>query len=379
MSSEPIRVAVVMGNFTSGGIKSVILNYYKHIDKEKFQFDLLIYEDSFDSDYSEFESLGARIFKVSTIKNPIKHVYDCYKIFKEEKFKIVHGYLNTLNVFPMLAAQLAGVPVRIAENLSTGHDGENKTKVKNILKKFALFSPTHIAANSVYAAEWLYGKENLSKCTIFRNALDLDKYKFDEKLRNETRQKLGIEDNFVIGHIGRFEYQKNHDFLVDVFNEVYKKNNKAMLLLVGYGSLKEKIFEKINRLSLSDVVVDLGKTEDIIPLYNAMDCFVMPSYYEGLPVVGIEAQANSLPCVFSTEITEEVAVTKNVVFISLNDKVYKWVLAIISLQNISRSDVSSYLISNGYDVFNETKKLEKYYVFCLEAKNDKSNYFNGNI
>jgi len=377
--TEPIRVAVVMGNFTSGGIKSVILNYYKHIDKEKFQFDLLIYEDSFDSNYSEFEKLGARIFKVSSIKNPIKHIYDCYKIFKEQKFKIVHGYLNTLNVFPMLAAQLAGVPVRIAENLSTGHDGENKTKVKNVLKKFALLSPTHIAANSVYAAEWLYGKDNLDKCAVFRNALDLDKYKFDKKLRNETRQKLGLEDNFVIGHIGRFEYQKNHDFLIDIFDEVYKKNNKARLLLVGYGSLKEKIFEKIERLGLSEVVIDLGKTEDIIPLYNAMDCFVMPSYYEGLPVVGIEAQANSLPCIFSTEITEEVAVTKNVGFVSLDNEVDEWAIATLNLQNMGRLDISCYLISNGYDVFCEAEKLEKYYVLCLEESNDKSNYFNGNI
>lgn len=363
MSTKPIRVAVVMGNFTSGGIKSVILNYYKHIDREKVQFDLLIYDDSFDNDYSEFESLGARIFKVSSIKNPLKHVYDCYKIFKKEKFKIVHGYLNTLNVFPMLAAQLAGVPVRIAENLSTGHDSENKTKIKNILKKFALISPTHIAANSVYAAEWLYGKANVGKCMIFRNALDLEKYKLDEKVRNETREKLGLKDNFIIGHIGRFEYQKNHDFLIDVFNEVYKQDNNARLLLVGYGSLKDKIFEKIKRLGLEDVVLDLGKTEDIIPLYNAMDCFILPSFYEGLPVVGIEAQANSLPCVFSTEITKEVVINENVKMISLNVGSNFWAYDIV---NIKRCDINYNLIENGYDIKVEAKKMERYYIKALK-------------
>ena len=359
MIKYPIRVAVIMGKYTPGGIKSVIMNYYREIDKSKIQFDFFVYDNSPDKDYSEIESMGGKIVFMSSLKNPVKNVIDCYKAFKKNNYPIVHGYLNTLNVFPMFAAWLANVPVRIAENLSTAHPGEKKSIIKSLLKPFNFIFPTHYAANAIYAGKWLYGDREFA---VFRNGLDLSKYKHDEVRREAIRVKYGISDNFVIGHIGRYEYQKNHSFLIDVFKAIHDRDNKARLLLVGYGSLKDEIWNKISNLGLQNAVIDAGKTENIIPLYDAIDCFVLPSFYEGLPVVGIEAQAMGLPCVFSDEVTRETGVSENTVFIPLSASTETWVERIEELKTkrVLRNDRA--LRDAGYDITNEAKRLVEYYM-----------------
>lgn len=362
MINYPIRVAVIMGKYTPGGIKSVIMNYYREIDKSKIQFDFFVYDNSPDKDYSEIESMGGKIVFMSSLKNPVKNVIDCYKAFKKNGYPIIHGYLNTLNVFPMFAAWLAKVPVRIAENLSTAHPGEKKSIIKSLLKPFNLIFPTHYAANAIYAGKWLYGDREFA---VFRNGLDLSKYKHDEVRRKAIRAQYDISDNFVIGHIGRYEYQKNHSFLIDVFKAIHDRDDKARLLLVGYGSLKDEIWNKISKLELQNAVIDAGKTEDIIPLYDAMDCFVLPSFYEGLPVVGIEAQAMGLPCVFSDEVTRETGISENTVFIPLSASTETWVERIEELKTkrVLRNDRA--LRDAGYDIKNEAKRLVEYYLSNL--------------
>ena len=362
MIKYPIRIAVIMGKYTPGGIKSVIMNYYREIDKSKIQFDFFVYDNSPDKDYSEIESMGGKIVFMSSLKNPIKNVIDCYKAFKKNNYTIVHGYLNTLNVFPMFAAWLAKVPVRIAENLSTAHPGEKKSIIKSLLKPFNLIFPTHYAANAIYAGKWLYGDREFA---VFRNGLDLSKYKHDEVRREAIRAQYSISNNFVIGHIGRYEYQKNHSFLIDVFKAIHDRDNKARLLLVGYGSLKDEVWNKIANLGLQNAVIDAGKTEDIIPLYDAMDCFVLPSFYEGLPVVGIEAQAMGLPCVFSDEVTRETGVSENTVFIPLSASVKTWVERIeeLKIKRVLRNDRA--LRDAGYDIKNEARRLVEYYLSSL--------------
>lgn len=367
----PLRVAVIMGKYTTGGIKSVIMNYYRHIDKSKVQFDIFVYDSSTDKDYTEIENMGGKVIEMPSLRNPLKHIITLKRIFREKQYKCIHGYLNTLNVFPMLAGKLAKVPVRISENLSTAHPGERKSLIKNVLKPFSCTFPTHIAANSKYSAVWMYGEKRLPQCEIFNNGLDLNVYKFNPVVRQEVRQNLGLEDNFVIGHIGRYQYQKNHNFLIDIFNALHKKDPKSKLLLVGYGKIKNEIFEKIARLGLSESVIDCGQTENIMPLYNAMDCFVLPSYYEGLPVVGIEAQATGLPCIMSTEVTDETAITQNAEFISLEKSAEYWADKILKWKNYNRKDVSGQISRSGYDIVTEAKKLEKYYFSCLEEKGVK--------
>lgn len=361
--NEPIRVAVVVAQFVTAGTKSYIMNYYRNIDRSRIQFDFIVNNTS-DGNYQEIYDLGGKVYEITpALKNPIKNVLDTYKILKEQNYKIVHGLTNALNIFPMFAGWLAHTPIRISENLSTAHPSEKKkTFVKNLLRPFSTLFPTHLVANSELAAKWLFGEK---KCLILRNGIDLEKFKFDEKLRCKTRLELGIDDEFVIGHIGRFDYQKNHNFLVDVFNEIHMNNSKSKLLLVGYGELKEKIDKKINELGLREYVVDCGATEDIAKLYNAMDCFVLPSFYEGLPVVGIEAQSTGLPCIFSSEVTEEVKVNENVSFLSLSDSIQKWGNCVISHKGnrIIRQDC---LIAKGYDIKKESLNLMKFYEELLK-------------
>lgn len=187
---QPIRVAQIMGKHVTGGIKSVIMNYYENIDREVIQFDFIVDSDSPLKDYSDIEKLGGRVYEIPPVKNIWGHVFECRKILKRERYLIVHGYVNTLNVFPMLAAFLGGIPVRIAENLSTAHPGERKTTLKNILRPFSRFFSTHIAANSKFSGEWLYGLKHMDKCRIINNAINLNEYSFKENLRAETRSEI---------------------------------------------------------------------------------------------------------------------------------------------------------------------------------------------
>lgn len=374
MENNKIKVAIVMGKFTSGGIKSVITNYYSNVDRNKISFDLLIDNNSPIDDYSEIEAIGGRVCKISTLSNPFKYISQIYKLSKENKYDIIHGYVNALNVFSMFAGKMAGVPVRIAENLSSAHPGEKKTIVKNILKPFSKIFPTDLAACSKSCGEWLYGKKDIEsgKVRIFNNAISLKKYTYDKELRDNVRNSLGLSDeNFVLGHIGRYQYQKNHNFLIDIFDEVYKRDKNSRLLLVGYGDLKEEIFNKINSLGLKDAVIDMGATENIAGLYNAMDVFVLPSFYEGLPVVGIEAQATGLPCVFSTEVTKETGVIPDTKFVELSENKEKWADEILKIRdNYKRANTENYIIDAGFDIETEGRKLQDYY-FDLISKHCK--------
>lgn len=365
VKQRPIRVAIVMGKHITGGIKSVIMSYYNSIDRNTIQFDFLVDSDSPNKNYSDIEKLGGKVYEIAPTRHLFKHIIECRKVLRENDYLIVHGYLNTLNVFSMMAAKMAGVPVRIAENLSTAHPGEPKTKIKNLLKPFSHFFATHIAANSKYAAEWIYGKEQLCKCNIITNALDLEKYQYNAVIREKARNSLDINENFVVGHIGRYHYQKNHDFLINIFYELHKLDPNSKLLLVGYGSLKKTIFEKIKKLNLEDAVIDMGATENIIDLYNAMDVFVLPSFYEGLPVVGIEAQACGLPCIFSDEITHETQITDAVEFMPLSYSALEWAKCILKWKGKLRVPENESITKNGYNIKNAAKDLAEYYITLL--------------
>ncbi len=360
----PIRVAQVVGKMVNGGVEAVVMNYYRHIDREKVQFDFIVDEDSTVIPREEIESLGGRVFIVPPYQKLNKYIPALIKLFKENRYKIVHSHINTLSVFPLFAAKCAGVPVRIAHNHSTAAPGEWKKNIlKYTLRPFAKVFATHYAACSKYAAEWLFGKKTVAqgKVKIFNNAIDLDKFKFDENVRNEVRKELGIEDKFVIGHVGRFCYQKNQEFLIDVFAEVYKKNPNAVLLLIGEGEDKKKIEQKVHDMKLKNVMF-LGNRNDVDRLYNAMDVFVLPSRYEGLPVVGVEAQVNGLPCLLSDKMTKETKMTENAELLCVEEGLEKWADSILNKINLPRNK-NGYrnLIENGFSIKERVCRLADYY------------------
>lgn len=357
----PTRIAHVVGKMVNGGVEAVVMNYYRHIDRSKVQFDFIVDEDSTYIPSEEIESLGGRIYIVPPYQKLNKYIPTLIKLFKENQYKIVHSHINTLSVFPLYAAKKAGVLVRIAHNHSTAAPGEWKKNIlKYTLRPFAKVYATHYAACSRYAGEWLFGKRSVERgeVTIFNNAIDLDKFKYDENVRNEVRKELGLEGKFVIGHVGRFCYQKNQEFLIDVFEEVYKQNPNAVLMLVGDGPDREKIEEKVKQCKLSNQVLFLGNRIDADRLYQAMDVFVFPSRYEGLGMVAVEAQFCGAVTLMSDRVPDDAKILDSTLSLSLTCSAKEWADNILQKSSIER-------INNGmyakYDISKEAIKLMLYY------------------
>lgn len=359
---KPIRIAQVMGKMMNGGVESVVMNYYRHIDRTKVQFDFFADEDSSLPQRAEIESLGGRIYVVPPYQQIGDYIKKLIALFRENNYKIVHSHLNTLSVFPLYAAKKAGVPVRIAHNHSTAGKGETKKNImKYMLRPFAKVNATHYAACSRYAGEWFFGKKSMEKgeVTIFNNAIDLDKFRYNEKVRNEVRKELGLEGKFVVGHVGRFCYQKNHSFLIDVFDEICRKNPNAMLILAGTGELLDEVKQKTSSLNLDNKVLFLGNRSDVERLYQAMDVFVLPSRYEGLPVVGVEAQAAGLACVLSDAMTKETKLLDSTIMLGLEDGAGMWCEHILAQKRIRTSDIRKNM--EIFDISKQAVRLTEYY------------------
>lgn len=364
---EPIRIAQVVGPVVLGGVDTMVMNYYRHIDRSKVQFDFIMdgYEKTPIDD--EIRALGGRVYKVEPYaKNIVKSMRQYYRIFRENRYPIVHCHMNTLSVFPLFEAWRAGVPVRIAHSHSTAVKSEGtRTTIKYMLRPFSKLFPTDYCACSEYAGRWLFGDKffDSGKVRVIKNAIDLERFSFKPQVRTQMREKLGIENKFVVGHVGRFMYQKNHDFLIDIFDEIHKQNPNSILLLIGDGPLKKQIQEKVDKLGLTNSVQFLGLRRDVPDLLQAMDVFVLPSYYEGLPVVGVEAQAAGLPCFFSDAITAETKITDLVSFINLSQTPANWAQKIVCCANdFPRTNMHQEIEKSGFDIQNAAKELEKLYI-----------------
>ena len=320
---KQIVVAQIMGKWVGGGVESVIMNYYRHINRDKIQFDFICDEDSTDIPYEEIEKLGGKVILCPPYQKLLKYLKFLKQLFREKKYHIVHSNINTLSIFPLYAAKRAGVPVRIAHSHSTSNPREwKKNMIKNALRPLSKKYATDYFACSELAGRYLFGNKTFDKgkVKIVSNAINVEKFKFDPEARMKLRREIGIkEHDFVIGHIGRFVEQKNHRFLIDVFAEIKKENKNTKLVLVGQGPLREEMEQKVKDLGLEKDVFFLGQRRDTNKLYSVFDIFYLPSLYEGLPVVGVEAQANGVPCVFSDRITEEVLVNENAKVANIED------------------------------------------------------------
>lgn len=368
---EPIRIAHIIGKWLGGGVEAVVMNYYRNIDKTKIQFDFICDDDSTNIPYEEIESLGGRVILIPPYQKVFKYHKELKQVLKEGNYKIVHSHINVLSVFSLWAAKSAGVPIRIAHSHSTTNKKEKKKNLlKQILKPFSKLFPTHYMCCSELAGRWLFGDKtyDANKVYLLNNAIDLDKFKYDEKVRKSKRKELNIEPTtFVVGHIGRFVEQKNHRFLIDIFNEIKKKNDDSILLLAGQGPLQEEIKEKVKELGLESSVKFLGQRKDANELYQAFDLFLLPSLYEGLPVVGVEAQASGNLSYLSDDMTKETKVLDSTVFMSLNNTAEEWADSILKdakkyKKHNTKEEVSKY----GFNIKNEASKLEQKYIAIEE-------------
>lgn len=367
VENKPIRVAQIIGKWLGGGVESVVMNYYRNIDRSEIQFDFICDEDSTNIPYDEIESLGGKVILIPPYQKVIKYHKELKRVLKEGNYKIVHSHINTLSVFSLFAAKCAGVPVRIAHSHSTTNKKEkNKNLMKQLLRPFSKVFATDYMCCSELAGRWLFGDKEYDKGNVYllNNAIDLDKFKYDEVVRREKRKELNIDDDtLVIGNVGRFVEQKNHRFLIDIFNEVHKQNEKSILLLVGQGPLMEEIKEKVKSLGIEDSVKFLGQRNDVSELYQAFDVFCLPSLYEGLPVVGVEAQATGLLCLFSDDMTKEIKVLESTSFLSLEQSAKEWAEILLkSIENFERKDTTIEFFNNGFDIKMEVKKLIKIYL-----------------
>ena len=335
--SAPIRVAQIMGYMNGAGVEAVVMNYYRHVDRSKVQFDLIVCEGSHFVPRDEVESLGGRVFMVPPYSHIAEYQKALQRLFREEHWKIVHSHINALSVFPLRAAKKAGVPVRIAHSHSTSGKGEYaKNAVKALLKTQANRYPTERFACSRFAGEWLFSKG--ADFEVVYNAIDLRRFSFNAEARVKARADLGlVGGQFAVGHVGRFMAQKNHAFLIDAFEQVAKRREDAVLLLAGTGEAEACVESSVAERGLSDRVRVLGQRTDMPDVYAAFDAFVLPSLYEGLGLVGVEAQRSGLPCLLSDAITREVDVTGESVFLPIDDAAV-WADAICSLEVRSETE-----------------------------------------
>ena len=361
-----IRIAIIAGVLHSGGKRNLIMEFYRHIDRSKMQFDFICDSDSNGIPYEEIERLGGKVYVVPPYKNIIPHLKETYKILKENKYPVVHAFDNTLNLFPMMLAKMAGVKVRISESISKGDKNEKKTMVKLALRPFSHLFANYYMANSVDCGIWQFGKKTYErgKIDIFKTVINADDNAFNPELRNATRKGFGWEDKIVHGFIGRYVAQKNPLFLIDIFNEIAKIQDNAILVMIGFGELEGEMMERIKSYGIEDRVVNLGRRDDIKQFYNSFDTFLLPSLYEGMPVVGIEAQCAGLPIFFSKNITEETTASDLAHYISLDSSAEDWAKEIVSIMNKLQSDrTNAYkqVIASGFDSKNEAMRLQKYY------------------
>ena len=362
---EPIRIAHIIGKWVGGGVEAVVMNYYRHIDHSKIQFDFICDDDSTNIPYEEIEKLGGKVILIPPYQKVLKYHKELKKVLKEGNYKIVHSHINTLSVFSLWAAKSAGVPIRIAHSHSTSNKSEwKKNLLKQFLKPFSkVFANTYFSCTE-HAGRWLFGNKTFDKglVTVINNGIDVDSYAFNEKIRNEKRKELNFKDtDLVIGHIGRFMKQKNHEFLIDVFNELYKENNNYKLMLIGQGPLEDEIKQKVKDLDIENAVIFLGQKTDANKYYQAMDLFLFPSLYEGLGMVFVEAQAAALPSIASTEVPKIAEASDRAYFIGLDQSNKVWINKINEVINQERKIDIRRIKDSGFDIVTEAKKLEEEY------------------
>lgn len=370
---RPIRVAHIMGKWVGGGVEAIVMNYYRNIDKTKIQFDFICDSDSTCIPYEEITKLGGKIFIIPPYQKIFKYHHELKRILKTNNYQIVHSHINTLSVFSLYAAKCAGVPIRIAHSHSTTNKKEFKKNImKQLLKPFSKVFATDYFCCSELAGIFQFGEKEYKKGNVYllNNAINISKFQYNPKIRVKKRKELNIsEETLVIGHIGRFVPVKNHDFLIEIFKEVHNNNKNSLLLLIGTGPLDEKIKAKAKALNIEDKVIFLGPRNDTNELYQVMDVFLLPSLYEGLPVVGVEAQSSGLICFFSNEVTKEAKLIKTTEYISLAKTSKYWSNIILAkYQEYNRQNTLDEVIKKGFNILTEVKKLENKYLTLLANK-----------
>lgn len=350
------RLLCIVGGMNVGGAETFLIKVYRNLDKTQYQMDFAVAIEGEGAYDDEIRALGGKIYHITPkSRGFIKNFFDIKNIVKKEQYKhVLRTSQHSLSALELLAAWLGGASTRVFR--SSNSNTASKSKKQSLLHKICCFMPHYFAnvriAPSTEAAEFMFGKYCIKKgrAKIINNGVDLSVYRYDESSRIDIRRELGIPDSaLLVGHIGRFNQQKNHIFLLEIFKSILSTNKNAFLLLVGKGELETSIRENVAKMGLEEHIIFTGIRSDIPSILSAIDVFVMPSFYEGMPNTVIEAQATGLPCVIADTITKEANITGLVNYMPLGCA-NSWAEKVLSVVDSERVDTHSSFIEHRYDI-----------------------------
>ncbi|GAA0720711.1 glycosyltransferase family 1 protein [Aquimarina litoralis] len=371
-----IRVLQVFTIMNRGGAESMIMNYYRKIDRSQIQFDFLVHRKEKAAFDEEIENLGGKIYRFDPI-NPLfpgDYYNKLRDFFKEHsEYSIIHSHLNTFSCFPLKIAKEFNIPCRIAhahiaiDDVSLGSLFSNKESIKETFKKLIKLQlkkkvkkdATDLFSCGDKAGNWLFGKD--TSFTTMNNAIDTEKFAYNQSIAQQYKKEFDVEKNLVIGHVGRFASQKNHAFLLKIFKEVLQKKPTAVLMMVGDGPLRSVMEKEAAQLSIEKSVRFLGVRADVPQLFQMFDVFVFPSFYEGLPVTLIEAQAAGIKVFASDSITTEVSLTKDIEFLSIDQSPESWADKILAIDASIKNDNVQKIVEGNYDIVSNTLEIQEFY------------------
>lgn len=364
-----IRVLHILHTMNRGGTENAIMNYYRHIDRDKVQFDFLLTDPEKCAFEDEIIELGGMVHRIPklTMTNPIPYIKGVNNFFKAHpEYQIVHSHTSSKSVFPLYIAKKHNIPVRICHSHNTQSESGLKGVIRNFLKIPLKKVATHYFACGIKAAEWLYGQNFTAKhsVSIIRNVIEGDKFSFNPQIRQIIRNKLAIDDQcIVIGLAARFNVQKNHLFAIDIFNELKQLFPHSKLILIGDGELRAQITDKVNSLGLGNDVIFAGVVPNVYDYEQAIDLFLLPSLYEGLPLSIIEAQISGLKCFTSANrVSEESSVTNLVSYLPLERGAKYWAEEIYKAKDYNRYDRLDEIKKAGYDAKTSAIQLQNIYI-----------------
>lgn len=360
---EPIRILHVVPNMQAGGLETFIMNVYRNIDREKIQFDFLVHYSKHCFYDDEIEQLGGRIYRMTVRedKNFIRYIIQLNQFFeKHREYTIVHGHMTSFGIFYFFVAKNHGVNVRICHSHTSSADRSPKGFMKRILEKLSKTYANVRFACSESAGKYMFGKDDF---VVIPNAVNIARFRFNDEIRKQIREQLHLSEKLVVGHVGRFDVEKNHSFILAVFHEIKRINPDSMLILIGTGKLFLSIQNEANELGLQDSVLFLGARTDVNVLYQAMDILILPSFYEGLPIVTVEAQCAGLAVFASDAVSKEARITDNLYFIPLKCGAKYWSDQILkTAKNYKRKDMTSEIQKSGFEIKSVSDKLTDFYL-----------------
>ena len=368
---QPIHILHVLGSTNLGGAESRIMDLYRHIDREKIQFDFLVHSTKEGFFEPEIKQMGGNIYYLPSFRvyNYLKYKKACRDFFTEHnEFAMAQGHMTSTASIYLPQAKRAGIPITIAHARSAGVDVGIKGFITKLLRKNLYRKCDYMFACSDLAARAVFGDKRFEegKTVFIPNAVDINEFVSNDSIRAQIRKEYGLENKFVIGHVGRFHYAKNHEFLIEIFAELIKQKENAVLFLLGDGPRRAEMETKAKELGIANAVIFAGNKNPVAPFYQAFDAFLFPSRFEGMPGTVVEAQAAGLPCLISDSITKQVKATELVQFLSLQENCKTWASKFLRMIEEGDSSITegkkSTLLNSFYDVNYQVKCYEQFYL-----------------